>query len=63
MIVKLVNKHNCSERVCECISFHSCAFTQWAIVLPSGAVTFYAKSRWDLYKYTKEGFEKVAKTL
>ena len=63
MIVKLVNKHDCSERVYECITFHSCAFTQWAIVLPSGEVTFYSKSIWDLYKYTKEGFVKYEKTL
>ena len=62
MIVKLVQKQFRFERVYECITFHSCDFTQWAIVLPSGAVTFYAKSRWDLYKYTKEGFVKIEKT-
>lgn len=58
MIVKLVNKHDRSERTYDCITFCKRGFIQWGIVLPSGAVTFYAKSRWDLYKYTKEGFVK-----
>ena len=63
MIVKLVQKQFRFERVYECITYHSYGLTQWALVLPSGAVTFYAKSRWDLYKYTKEGFEKDEQTL
>lgn len=63
MIVKVVNKYDRSERVYECITFHSYRLTQWEIVLPSGTVTFYAESRWDLYKYTKEGFVKIEKTL
>ena len=63
MVVKLVNKHDRSERVYECITYHSCGFLQWGIVLPTGGVTFYAKSRWDLYKYTKEGYIKIEKTL
>lgn len=63
MIVKVVNKHNHSERALVCLAFDACMRTQWAIDLPSGEVTFYAKSRWDLYKYTKEGFVKIEKTL
>lgn len=63
MIVKLVNKHNSSERVYDCITFFTCGFLQWGIVLPTGEITFYAKSRWDLYLYTKEGFVKIEKTL
>lgn len=59
MIVKLVNKHDRYERVYKCITYHSYDFAQWALVLPSGVVTFYAKSRWDLYLYTKEGFVKI----
>lgn len=58
MIVKLINKKDHSERVYECITARSVDNVQWAVVLLSGAVTFYSKTRWDLYKYKKEGFLK-----
>lgn len=63
MIVKLVTKNNRSERVYECITYHSYDLTQWALVLASGTVYFYGKSRWDLYLHTKEGFVKIENTL